>query len=559
MTSDARFLWNIRVPMRDGIELSCDITLPPAPGPYPALLHRTPYDNTNPFFVRQAHFFAEPGYAFVFQDVRGRGDSEGELDTALRLEGKDGYDTIEWIAQQPWCNGKVGTLGGSYAGEIQWHAAREQPPHLVTMVSSAATGRLMEDYPYRFGKFPPYWIWWLHLVSGRTLQDSVSGLGARSPIDFDRIYRTRPLKDADLALGNTRTAWREWLAHNTFDDYWQAASLLGHFHKIDVPVLHITGWYDNAAMGAFFFYENMMAHSPAANRQWLLVGPWDHAGTRNPQRTYGDLDFTEAALLNMDALHLRWFDYWMKDLDNGQADDPPVRVFVMGSNQWHSGPAYPLPGTRTETLYLHGPAEPEKAGRLSNDTPNDVPPTVFVYDPEQPTPSRDPAIDPADRSVHLDNRYAEKRHDVRVFTSAAVEEPWTLMGTSYLVLYASSDCIDTDFMATLCDVHPDGRSITLSTAVLRASYREGSAAPEPIVPGKIYEYRLEFYAAGLTLLPGHRLRISIMSSWYPAYDLNPNTGARQGDDAITQVAHQAIWHERSYSSHLLLPVAPVFA
>jgi hypothetical protein len=550
MSRPLRYIWNERVGMRDGIELSCDITLPAAPGRYPALLHRTPYDNTSPFFVQQAQYFAQQGYAYIYQDVRGRGDSDGVLDAPLHIEGKDGYDTIEWIAMQPWCDGKVGMLGGSYAGEVQWHAAREQPPHLVTLVSSAATGRIMEEWPYKFGKFSPYWLWWLHLVSGRTLQDAAWGVGAPTPIDFDTIFRTRPLKDADLALGNTRTVWREWLAHNTFDAYWQQTSLNGHFGKIDLPVLHITGWYDDANLGAFYYYTHMLQESPAADRQWLLVGPWDHGGTRNPKHTYGELDFGESAVLDINAIHLRWFDHWIKGIENGQADQAKVRVFLMGHNNWHDASAYPMPGTREKQLYLRT----GQGASLTDEAPTADPPTTYTYNPEHPTSSRNPQRDVADRSVVLDNRYAEEHEGVRVFTTRPLDASLSLVGTIYLILYAVSDCVDTDFMATVCDVYPDGQSIALSTAVLRASYRAGSMSPTSIEPGKVYEYRLEFSPIGLTLLPGHCLRVSVMSSWYPAYDLNPNTGARQGDDLETQIAHQILLHTEEHPSHLLLPV-----
>jgi putative CocE/NonD family hydrolase len=542
--------------MRDGVALSSDVYLPSNPGRYPALLHRTPYDNTSPFFVEQAHYFARQGYAYVFQDVRGRGDSEGEFDAPMHLEGKDGYDTIEWIAAQEWCNGKVGMLGGSFAGEVQWHAAREQPPHLVTLVSSAATGRIMEDWPYRFGKFAPYWLWWLHTVSGRTLQDQVWGIGAPSPIDWDRIFRTRPLRDADKALGNLRTAWQDWLEHNTFDDYWQPTSLKGHFHKIDLPVLHITGWYDDASFGAFFFYNEMLAHSPAAEQQWLIVGPWDHSGTRRPERYYGQLDFTDAALLDINALHLRWFDYWLKGVDNGQAVEPTVTLFLMGENRWRSYSQRGLPNHTTRTFALGLVDDGTgKQGVLTETLSSSTHPySTYIYDPEQPTPSRDPALAAHDRTVQLDLRYAEGRADVLLYTSAAFEQAWSLIGSPILILFASSDCVDTDFMAALSIVQPNGELWMLGVAVMRASYRTGSENPQPIIPDEIYQYKLEFPATGVTLLPGQRLRLMLMSSWYPAYDLNPNTGARQGEDSLTLVARQMIWHTDLYCSVLRCPV-----
>jgi putative CocE/NonD family hydrolase len=421
------------------------------------------------------------------------------------------------------------------------------------MVSSAATGRIMEEYPYRFGKFAPYWLWWLHTVSGRTNHDQIWGVGVPSALDWDALFRTRPLRDADLALGDTSTAWREWLAHNTLDAYWQRTSLHGHFSQIDLPVLHITGWYDDASLGALYFWQQMQLHSPAADAQWLVVGPWDHRGTRAPNRTYGELDFGDAALIDIDALHLRWFDHWLKG-ENTWSDEPRARLFVIGHNRWHDAPAYPPPNAAPLMLYLHS-GHDQYTGTLDAAQPG-MGESHYTCDPEAPTPSRDPERPPDDLALRLDNRFAEARPDVLVFTSAAAEREWVILGTPHLILYAASDRIDTDFMATLCDVHPDGRSITLSTAVLRASYRAGSIAPQPIVPGEVYRYALEFPAVGLALLPGHRLRVMLHSSWYPAYDLNPNTGARQGDDAVTVTAHQTVLHNADHPSHLLLPILP---
>lgn len=557
MTNEIRFLWDIPVPMRDGVRLSADIYLPKGDGPFPAILQRTPYDNTAQLWVGIAMYFAQQGYAFVMQDVRGRCDSEGQFEPFIN-EAKDGYDTVEWVAAQPWCSGKVGMMGGSYGGFVQWMAARERPPHLTALVSTAAAGRWMHELPYINGKFRPYWMLWLNLVGGRTMQSSTLGLGsAKSPADFGRLYHHRPLRDMDSALGRTNTVWRKWLEHCTYDDYWKQLSLEGYYEQIDLPVLHITGWFDGDQWGEMHYYRNMLRHSPAADKQWLLVGPWDHGGTRVPKASLGGIDFTPDSVVDTNAVHLRFFDYWLKDEDNDQAHDPRVKVFIMGRNEWHEAEEWPLPGTQMTAFYLHSGGKANTLGgdgTLSRSVPADEPVDTYTYNPDHPTPSQPDIYAPPGTEMPLDNRFAERRDDVLVFTSAPLEAEVILAGRAFIKLYAASDCVDTDFMATLCDVYPDGRSVPLTTAVMRASYRDSLEHPTPITPGKVYEYSIEFMETCNAFLPGHCIRVDVMSALHPEYDRNPNTGAPVGDDLEVKLAHQQIYHDAQHPSHILLPV-----
>jgi putative CocE/NonD family hydrolase len=572
MINETRFMWDIPVPMRDGVKLSTDIYLPEAKKGYPVILQRTPYDNIAPGIVESAQYFSQKGYVVVLQDVRGRFDSEGHFEPRVN-EGKDGYDTIEWIAEQPWSNGKIGMMGISYRASVQWLAARERPPHLVTTVSTATGGmRWMHDENYMNGKFPVFQFWWLNLTGGRTMQDYPFGGLSRlpvevpSPYNFNKIIRTRPLKDVDKVVGRTNTYWRTWLEHNTYDEYWQQMSFEDHFDKLDLPALHITGWFDNCQWGEMYMYSQMVARSKGGNNQWLLVGPWDHVGSSNPQPRLGDLEFTQEAVLDMNAIHLRWFDYWLKGENNGQEDEPKVKIFTMGRNNWREEPSWPVPKMEHVKYYIHSGGGANTLGgdgNLNTIKPGEEPNDHYTYNPEDPVPSvLDPDSPAPPRDAHvlaLDYRYALRREDILVYTSAPLEAEFELTGNAFIILYAASDCVDTDWMALLSDVGPDGKSIPLTSAVMRASYRAGasqidSPAPTPISPREVYEYTIEFMATSMAFQPGHRLRLAVTSSMFPAYDLNPNTGAPIGEDVPSQLANQTIYHSAEYPSYVLLPV-----
>lgn len=552
-----RMLYDQRVPMRDGVTLSADIYLPPeGEGPWPAILQRTPYDNTAALWQKIAIFFARQGYVFVSQDVRGRCDSDGVWEPMVN-EGPDGYDTIEWVAAQPWCTGKVGMMGGSYGGLVQWTAAKHRPPHLAAMVSTAAAGRWMEELPFRFGCTMPYWIWWLNLVGGRTLQQGIHD-HPEVP-DWPAIFTHRPLRDLDTALGRTNTVFRTWLAHDTFDAYWQRPSLIGHFQYIDVPVLHITGWFDGDQWGELHYWHGMVNESPAADRQWLLIGPWDHAGTRTPVQQLGGRDFGRDAVVDLNAIHLRFFDRWLKGIDNGQDRDRRVRIFTMNRNQWREEDTWPPAGTRVVPFYFHSNGNANTLGgdgSLSTEPPaGDEPPDAYTYDPDDPTPSVPDLSGLPFDDYPFDARWRQRRDDVLVYTSAPFEEDTEITGHPFITLFAESDCIDTDWHVTLCDVLPNGRADELTSGCLRAAYRGGIyAQPTPIEPNTVIEYRLELMATSNLFKKGHRLRVTVASANFPASARNPNTNAKPGDDDVWVIAHNRIHHSARYPSRLDAPV-----
>ena len=551
-------LWDVKVPMRDGVRLSADIYIPEEEGSFPSILWRTPYDNSrsmghySPYDI--AKFFTSHGYAFVIQDVRGRCDSEGDWYPFFN-EGPDGYDTVEWIAEQPWSDGRVGMMGGSYAGWIQWAAARLRPPHLKTLVSTAAGGYWMREFPFVNG-VPTLWILaWLHLSGGRTLQSELTSI-----VDWSKVFYHLPLSTMDEALGRTNTVWREWISHPNLDDFWRRVLLSPEdFERIDLPVLHITGWYDGDQPGALFFYEGMVNHSPARREQYILIGPWDHGGTRTPKRVLGGVDFSPAALLDMNKVHLDWFDRWLKEVDSPASSWKHTRVFIMGDNRWVDEEDYwpPRGGWLTE-YYLHsgGRANTLRGdGKLSSEPPGEEATDSYLYDPSDPVVSvMDLDLYGGKVETPLDDRFILRRDDVLVYTGDPLGEAVLVAGRPEAHLYASSDCRDTDWFAILSDVYPEGKSITVGTGMLRARYRNSLEKPELMAPNEIYLFKIELSSTCISIKPKHRIRLSITSSNFPRFARNLNTGNDPYDDTQIKKANNKIYHNKIYPSKLVLPI-----
>ncbi len=412
----------------------------------------------------------------------------------------------------------------------------------------------MQELPFVNGA-PILWgLAWMHLVGGRTVQS-----GTNSIVNWKQVFYHLPLKTMDEALGRTNTVWREWLSHPNLDDFWKRFRLDDDFENIDLPVLHITGWYDGDQPGALYFYEGMVNHSPAADRQFILIGPWDHAGTRTPKQELGGLDFTPAAIMDMNEIHLRWFDYWLKDVDNRLLRDKRVRIFMMGANKWRDEESWPPKRARSIEFYLHskGRANTLKGdGSLSTKTPTDEPTDEYTYNPENPVEVVTDWNLYGDTVESLDKRFIERRDDVLVYTSGPLKGELEVCGRPVVTLYASSDCPDTDWVAMLSDVYPDGRSINLGEGILRARYRNSLEATELMVPEKVYRFTFELTSTCILLKPGHRIRLSITSSAFPIYARNPNTGHPIGEDAELHIAHQTIYHSNEYLSHVSLPAVP---
>ncbi len=546
---------NVRVPMRDGVQLSTDLYLPDGPGPSPVVVIRTPYDNTAASFVARARTLADSGYAVALQDVRGRFDSYGEYEP-FRDEGPDGADTIAWLAAQPWSNGRVGMAGRSYSGWTQWTAATEGSPHLGAIVPRVMATDLYGGLMWRGGALNlGVLLTWALNTSGRTMQEI-------APIDWVEAFRTLPVEGAATEVSQDLPFWRDWLAHPTRDAYWDAVDYERRHAEMPVPALIIGGWYDVYADDVFRQFAGMRASSsPAARQSQAIVGAWTHplsVGTKT-----GSLDFGARSLFDLDAAELRWYDRWLKGIPNGAENDAPIRLFVMGANEWRDEREWPLARTDWQRWYLHSGGSANTVagdGTLSVEPPADEATDRFVYDPDVPVPTNGgcnccrPDLVPWGP---YDQRDLEMRPDVLCYTSAPLEHDLEVTGPVRVVLWAATDAADTDWTGKLVDVWPSGRAINLCDGIIRARFRNGFDEERLLEPGgEAQRYEIDLMATGNTFLAGHRIRVEISSSNFPRFDRNPNTGVPIGSDAIVRRAHQAVLHDSARPSHIVLPVIP---
>ena len=541
--------FDVRMPMRDGITLSADIWRPETGRQYPAILVRTPYLKTEKQvrYPEYGKYFASHGYVYIVQDVRGRGDSEGEFDFFFP-DGQDGYDAIEWIAAQEWCNGRVGTMGPSYMGGVQWLAAREVPPHLVCMASTAPAGNYSEVFPYHQGAWGSGWLSWLNITSGRIFQSNIAS------VDMEKVFTHRPILTMDSVMGREMRLYREWLTHPTLDAYWKPLILTEKdYAKIDLPVLHVTGWFDVGLMGIKPYWEGMNQHSPASDRQFILIGPWDHFQTYLGGGTeIGEMAFTEDSIVDTKELHLAFFERYLK-ATGPEFNLPKAKVYLTGTNVWREFDAFPPAQAKDTPLYLHSNGEANTIdgdGTLSWDPPTQESPDTFTYDPQDPVRAR--------FEYAVDCRETEKRQDILVYTTEVLEEPVEIIGEVSVMLYASSDALDTDFTARLVDVYPDGRAINLGAdaagGIIRARYRNRYEKEELLEPNKPELFDIKLFYMGHTFTAGHRIRVEISSSATPDYFPNQNTGNPVATDTEWRIAHQTIYHDRDRPARIVLPI-----
>ncbi|OGV78557.1 MAG: hypothetical protein A3K19_31970 [Lentisphaerae bacterium RIFOXYB12_FULL_65_16] len=539
---------DVPVAMRDGVHLSTDIRYPDAGGPFPVLLIRTPYGNSG--FGEPEASYLRDGWAVAKQDCRGRFDSEGRF-TPL-LEAPDGYDTIAWLTAQPWCNGRVGMTGGSYNGLTQFTAAWMQPPGLCAITPSVMGHDLFKDLVYYNGVFNlSLAIGWGTGVAGRTGQGNET-------TRWEKVHRHLPLITMDEAAGYHLDYFKEWLSHPVYDAAWAAASVEQHFAGIDVPTFQVGGWYDVYSDGVFHNFCGLRQRGgPRARaQQRILVGPWAHGLNT---RTTGQIDFGESAVVgDLEAMKRAWLDHWVRNQENGAENAPPVRIFVMGENAWRDEHEWPLARTRATDMFLSSGGAANSLfgnGALGLTPQHAAAEDRYVYDPENPTPTLGGA-GLVCLNGPTDHTPIERRDDVLVYTSDALDRPLEVTGFVKMTLFATSDAIDTDFIARLCDVYPDGRSIILCDGVMRTRFRDGLDQERMMEPGKVYEFRIDMSVTSNVFLPGHRLRLEITSSCFPRFNRNLNTGEPIATGTRLQAARQTVHHSPRYPSHLTLPVIP---
>ncbi|GCE09642.1 CocE/NonD family hydrolase [Dictyobacter aurantiacus] len=539
-----------RVPMRDGITLSADIYMPVGTeqqiGQRPVILSRTPYMKAE-VSLETAKYFVRNGYIFVAMDVRGRGDSDGEFVPYFN-EGRDGYDSVEWCASQPWSDGNVGTIGASYGGRIQWLTAIERPPHLKAMVVLVPPSDPFVETPT--GTPSPMHLCWLHLVSGRALQ-------SMARVEWEQVYQHLPLVTMDESVGRSIPAWRTEMQHTQLDDYWEPLCYQQKFDRVDVPALHISGWYDDEQIGTPLNYIGMTrqgATVEARTNQRLLMGPWGH--NVNAESRIGDVDFGPQSIIDLRAEQLRWYDRYLK----GQpvTGVSPVRIFVMGNNVWRDEQEWPLARTQWTPYYLHSQGRANSRfgnGMLSFTRPETEPVDTYLYDPANAVPF---ITEATSSQIGGPDDYAslQRRDDMLVYVSEPLQEDVEVTGPIMVDLYASSSAPDTDFMAMLIDVWPNGFRQRLCDGMVRARFRNGMDKPELIQPGEIYHYSIDCWNVSQVFKVGHRICVQITSSAFPKYDRNQNTGAPLGMTSELAVAEQRIYHDAEHPSAVVLPIIP---
>ncbi len=573
MSHTVKIEFDVPATMRDGTVLSANIFRPADHGDFPISLNRTPYgkDFTTANSTLDAVRLARQGYIVVIQDVRGRFNSEGEW-YPLRHEALDGFDTVEWAARLPGSNGNVGMFGASYTGFTQWTAATQTPPHLKALVPTMTWADARDGVFWRGGA----------LELGLAAEWQIEGLA------FDVIlkrYRNAPPMQTAIAVGalvheinRLRAEGYRSLPLNSFeplrrlgigDQFFELVaqpnnreaaapySVATAYDQVRVPAYNIGGWYDIFGQGTIrnFVALRTKGASLEARQSKLLMGPWSHL---QDGHVVGEMDFGFAAMMefinvqtDLTGLTQRWFDYWLKGIDNGITREPPVKLFIMGENVWREENEFPLARTEYTTFYLH------QDGVLSTEPPGDEPADHYVYDPENPTPTGGGALlmNPLFNPGVKDQRPLEAREDVLVYTSERLARDTEVTGPVVVRLCAASDARDTDFVARLVDVHPDGFAQNLTDGTIRARYRNGDT-PELLEPGRPYEFTIDLWSTANVFKAGHRIRLDIASANFPRWDRNPNTAAPFGTDATLCPARQTIFHDAAHPSRIVLAIIP---
>ena len=560
----------VRMKTRDGVTLYSDIYRPRADGTFPVILMRTPYDKRVGWAVAPAYQVATHGYVVIVQDVRGRYTSEGEW-YPFRHESEDGYDAVEWAAALPFSNGKVGMTGGSYVGATQMLAAIAHPPHLAGICPVVTASDYHDGWTYQSGALEQWFDqnWTTQLATNTLWRLIATNTNALMGAPTLPLTRYPAFNYASLPAGADSTAqvapyYLDWLAHPDYDAYWKQWSIEERFSDIQVPALHIGGWYDIFLRGTLRNYMGIKAHGgteAARNGQRLLIQIGGHAGFG---RHIGDVDFGEEAVKfpPTDVL-LAWYDYLFKGVQNEFAQtDKPVRVFAMGENAYRQESDWPPPQDKITRYFLHsgGSANSLRGdGGLSQSTPKKETSDKFTYDPANPVSTIGGSLccdaehyEPGPR----DQRPAENRDDVLVYSTKPLDEDLEVTGPVTLELWAKSSAVDTDFTAKLVDVSPNGLALDLTDGILRMRYRDSQEKPEMMNPEQIYKVSVDLWATSNVFKKGHTLRLEVSSSNFPRFDRNLNTGAIQATSRDFVSATNTILHDTEHPSALLVPVVP---
>jgi putative CocE/NonD family hydrolase len=581
----------VLIPMTDGTRLAADIYRPRGDGRFPAIVERTPYNREESVILRTQtpQFFAARGFVFVVQDVRGRFGSEGAW-YPFKDDGwgkvRDGSDTIDWVASQPWCNGKVATAGGSYAGQTQMLLAPTQPPALTCCFVREAASDLAGQWCYRGGAFEwGFNLDWMLRHGALTMRRQLQLV--------DRAINSDNRRFCPLPLGGQPElgapfAWIHDLLHRADDaKFWRAFNFEKQYGNIDVPIYHMAGWFDIFLDGSLRNFMGLQKKqesgvrgqgsggSGQSVRQKLIIGPWSHGPTVNDPAFachVGDMDFGPNAVLDFNAEMMRWYDHWLNGTATGVVDEPAVRYFLMGANVWKTADTWPPAGTQTQRWFLRegrsGTADSPNDGVLSSERPRRREQAdAFRYDPASPVPTKGgntlysgmkrtaTGEETPDFSVTAGPRDQRPVEPLCLtYTSEPLAADLDVVGRVLLTLFASSDCVDTDFVAKLSDVFPDGRSMLVVDGILRARYRKGRFKPKLLKPGQVYEFEVDLWPTAWRFAAGHRLRLAVTSSNFPRFDRNLNTGENPALCGEMKVAVNTVYHDKQRPSCLRLPI-----
>ncbi len=555
---------NAAMKTRDGVTLYADIYRPAGAESLPVLLTRTPYDKSaGSAFGRMG---ALRGYMVVVQDVRGRYTSEGEW-YPFKYEIEDGYDTVEWAAALPHSSGKVGMYSGSYVGATQMLAAIGHPPHLAGICPVVTASNYHENWTYQGGAFEQWFneSWTSALAqdtANRLIRDKTNALVGITTLPLNQypVFNFNKQVDGMVLTRGLAPYFLDWLAHPEYDSYWKQWSIEENFGNIQVPMLAIAAWYDLFQGGSIRNYLGIRAHGgtdAARNQTQLVIAIGGHSGWG---RKVGDVDFGPDAPFDENAITLDWYDYLFKGKQNQFANGKLVKIFVMGENKWRDEANWPLERAQATRYYLHSAGKANTAagdGSLSTSQASREAADNFVYDPANPVPTVGGPL--CCDTVHLepgprDQKEAESRQDVLVYSTPPLEQDTEVTGPITLDLFAQASAVDTDFTGKLVDVGPDGFAQNLTEGILRARYRESTSTATPIVPGTVYEYKIDLWSTSNVFLKGHKIRVEVSSSNFPRFDRNLNTGKSAATSSDFVKATNTILHDSEHPSAIILPV-----
>jgi len=584
-TYEVRLERSVMMPMRDGIKLSTDLYFPVGAGEkWPVVQMRTPYNKKG--YRREgsmAYLIARLGYIVAVQDMRGRFESQGKY-TVSKADVYDGYDCVEWLASQPWSNGKVGSFGCSYLGENQIMMARARPPHLACMIPLAAGGVIPhKGFGLSWGgvnKITAGFGWFIRNGSKVFLHppaDAPDDFWAKygdyfepgpiaPDVAFQQMWQTLPIIDMVRAAGYPDTDWEDFVSNGPGSEYWIDRGYVVETDKFDTPALHVNTWYDECTPETFYEFNIMRRNAVSdrgRNHQYVIIGPQAHCdfATNMSEDTYiGDMSVGDTRF-DYFGLFKRWLAYWLKGIDNAVTSTPKVQYFLMGKNEWRSADEWPLAKTQFTKYYLHSDGQANSrygTGALSTQTPGNEKPDTYTYDPGSPVPTLGGPVcctgTPDAAPGAYDQSEIEMRHDVLVYSTPVLKESIEVTGPIELVLYVSSSAKDTDFTGKLVDVYPDGTAFNICEGILRARYREAWNREVFMERGQVYTLTIDVSVTSIYFQKGHRIRLEVASSNFPRFDRNLNTGGNNYDESEWLAAKNTIHHSKKHPSHLILPI-----